>query len=59
MCRAVGACELDERRLQNYFKLLREDQYNTETTAERHARVRNHNKRVKSAMNAKEDARKS
>ena len=56
---ALVSGELDERRLQNYFKLLREDQYNTETTAERHARVRNHNKRVKSAMNAKEDARKS
>ncbi len=38
---------LDERRLANYYKLLREESYNAETVAERHARVRRWSKQVK------------
>ena len=44
---AVEGGELDPRRLQNYFKLLREDRYNTETIAERKARGRQFNKMVR------------
>ena len=44
---AIAEGELDERRLESYFKLQREDQYNTETIAERHARTRAFSKMVK------------
>ena len=44
---AIAAGELDERRLMSYFKLQREDRYNSETVAERHARVRAFGKMVK------------
>ena len=44
---AIAAGELDERRLQSYFKLLREEQFNTESIAERHARMRAFGKKVK------------
>ncbi|MGE0625519.1 MAG: ribosome small subunit-dependent GTPase A [Pseudomonadales bacterium] len=44
---AILAGELDERRLQSYRKLRREELYNTETVAERHARVRQFSKMVK------------
>lgn len=44
---AIEAGELDERRLFSYFKLQREDQYNSETIAERHARARAFNKMVR------------
>ena len=48
VCAAIEAGELDERRLESYFKLQREDKYNTETIAERHARTRAFSKMVKS-----------
>ena len=44
---AIAASELDERRLHSYFKLLREEQFNTESIAERHARMRAFGKKVK------------
>ena len=45
---AIEAGELEERRLHSYFKLVREERYNTETTAERHARARQFGRMVKS-----------
>jgi ribosome biogenesis GTPase len=45
--RAIEAGELDERRLESYRKLRREELYNTETVAERHARTRQFSKMVK------------
>jgi len=44
---AIEQGELDERRLESYFKLQREEQYNRETVAERHARSRQFSKQVK------------
>lgn len=44
---AIEGGELEERRLESYFKLLREDRHNTETIAERHARSREFGKMVK------------
>ena len=44
---AIDAGELEQRRLESYFKLQREDQYNSETIAERHARTRAFSKMVK------------
>ncbi len=44
---AIEASELDERRLDSYRKLRREEEYNTETVAERHVRVRQFSKMVK------------
>ena len=44
---AIVAGDLDERRLDSYFKLLREDRYNTETIAERHERTRKFGKMVR------------
>lgn len=41
---AIERGELDQRRLDSYFKLLREDKYNSETSAERHERQRNFGK---------------
>ena len=47
---AIESGELEPRRLESYFKLQREDQYNTETIAERHARTRAFSKMVKSHL---------
>ena len=44
---AIADGILDERRLQSYYKLQREERFNTETIAERHARVRAFGKMVK------------
>lgn len=44
---AIEAGELDERRLESYRKLRREEVYNTETVAERHARARQFSRMVK------------
>ncbi len=44
---AMEAGRLDERRLESYRKLRREELYNTETVAERHARVRQFSRMVK------------
>lgn len=44
---AITAGELDQRRLESYRKLRREEMYNTETVAERHARARQFSKAVK------------
>ena len=41
---------LEERRLTSYFKLLREEQFNRETVAERHARSRQFAKKVKASI---------
>ncbi len=50
---AIAAGELDERRLVSYFKLLREEQYNTETIAQRHARSRQFDKMVRAHKSGK------
>ena len=47
---AIEAGDLDERRLHNYRKLLREDAFNTMTLGERRAAGRRFSKRVRSAM---------
>ena len=44
---AIEAGKLDERRLASYRKLRREEMYNTETVAERHARTRQFAKMVR------------
>jgi ribosome biogenesis GTPase len=44
---AIESGELDERRLESYRKLRREEMYNTETVAERHTRVRQFSKVVR------------
>jgi ribosome biogenesis GTPase len=44
---AIAAGQLDERRLESYRKLRREELYNTETVAERHTRVRQFSRMVK------------
>lgn len=44
---AIASGELDERRLESYRKLRREEMYNTETVAERHARTRQFARMVK------------
>jgi ribosome biogenesis GTPase len=44
---AIKDGQLDERRLENYRKLQREERYNSETIAERHGRMRNFSKMVK------------
>jgi len=52
-CRIKAALEdgsLDERRLENYLKLKREEIYNTETVAQRHVRNRQFSKRVKQVV---------
>lgn len=56
---ALADGRLDERRLQNYFKLQREEQYNSETIAQRHARVRQFDKKVRASMNEKKIAKNS
>ena len=55
---AIENGELDERRLHNYRKLLREDAYNTMTVAERRAAGRQFNKTVRSALAQKADFEK-
>lgn len=50
---AIGNATLDPRRLDNFFKLQREEQYNSESVAQRHARVRSFSKRVKAANKVK------
>lgn len=50
---AIDAGELEQRRLESYFKLQREDQYNSETIAERHARTRAFSKMVKAHIAGK------
>ena len=54
---AIHHGQLDERRLQNYFKLLREERHNTESVAQRHARARQFNKMVKSSVKRKHKRR--
>ncbi len=52
-CRIRVALEdgsLDERRMENYLKLKREEIHNTETVAQRHARSRQFSKRVKQVI---------
>lgn len=44
---ALGDGRLDQRRLDNYYKLMREEARNVETVAERHQRVRRWSKQVK------------
>ena len=44
---AMESGTVDERRLESYRKLRREEMYNTETVAERHARVRQFSKSIK------------
>lgn len=44
---ALAAGELDERRLDNYHKLLREQRHATETIAEKHRRARSFSRAVK------------
>ena len=47
---AIEEGRLDERRLESYFKLQREEQYNRENVAERHARARQFSKQVKNSL---------
>jgi ribosome biogenesis GTPase len=47
---AIEAGRLDERRLESYLKLQREEQYNRETVAERHARARQFSRHVKNSL---------
>ncbi|MEZ5549638.1 MAG: ribosome small subunit-dependent GTPase A [Pseudomonadales bacterium] len=47
---AIEEGRLDARRLDSYRKLRREELYNSETVAERHARVRQWSKKVKQAQ---------
>ncbi|MEO0914033.1 MAG: ribosome small subunit-dependent GTPase A [Pseudomonadota bacterium] len=51
---AIAAGTLEPERLRRWQKLLREDRFNSETVAERHARDRAFGKRVKAAMKRKE-----
>jgi len=50
---AIAAGRLDPERLASYRKLKREEAYNTESIAERHARTRAFGKTVRSAMERK------
>ena len=47
---AIESGSLDARRFESYLKLKREDVYNTETIAERHARARNFSKTVRQKL---------
>ncbi len=47
---AIESGELDERRLDSYRKLKKEEAYNTESVAERHSRIRQFSKGVKQAV---------
>jgi len=50
---AIAEGLVDERRLESYFKLKREDRFNTETVAERHARMRTFGKMVRKHVSEK------
>lgn len=54
---AIQSGELDERRLESYRKLRREELYNTETVAERHTRTRQFGKMVKQHLEASQKKR--
>ena len=59
-CRIRAALEdgsLDERRMENYRKLKREEAYNTETVAQRHTRNRQFSKRVKQVIQTSHKSR--
>ena len=59
-CAVQAAIEdgtLDERRLDSYRKLKREELYNTETVAERHARTRQFGKMVRTHIKSKDKRR--
>ena len=56
--RAIADGTLDPERLSSYQKLKREEAYNTETIAERHARSRAFGKRVRDARDAMEQKRR-
>jgi len=47
---AIESGSLDERRLDSYRKLRREELYNTETVAERHSRVRQFSKTIRQRL---------
>lgn len=51
---AIEEGRLDARRLDSYRKLQREELFNSETVAERHARVREWSKKVKSSKKIRE-----
>ncbi|XOV85704.1 MAG: ribosome small subunit-dependent GTPase A [bacterium] len=55
---AIAAGDLEQRRLDSYFKLQREDLYNRETLAERRARYRQFAKTVKHAAHQADKKRR-
>lgn len=55
---AIAGGTLEPRRLDSYFKLQREDQFNRETLAERHTRYRQFAKKVKSATQSTDKKRR-
>lgn len=55
---AIADGTLEPRRLDSYFKLQREDQFNRETLAERHTRYRQFAKKVKSATQSTDKKRR-
>lgn len=55
---AVAAGELDERRLDNYRKLQREDAFNTSSIAQRHKRARSGNKNARAQQAANNKRRR-
>ena len=54
---AIESEELEPRRLESYFKLQREERFNSETVAERHARMRQFGKQVKNSVATKKSRR--
>jgi ribosome biogenesis GTPase len=52
---AIESGKLDERRLDSYRKLKREELHNTETVAERHNRARQFSKSVKQNSDRRSD----
>lgn len=55
---AIDSGELDERRLANYMKLMREQEFNKATLAERRAKDREFGRFVNSALKSKRDRKK-
>jgi ribosome biogenesis GTPase len=53
--KAIDAGELDERRLESYLKLMREQAFNRATLAERRAQDREFGRHVRSVMKSKKD----
>lgn len=53
--KAIEAGKLDDRRLENYLKLMREQAFNKATLAERRAQDREFGRYVKSVMKSKKD----